>query len=971
MCGHIRVIVPLPVQRSTKGFLTLPSLAGFACGVCILQTRASLPAHPWMLAAGGALVLALAIALALTLALVPVLAPTQPSSPTWWFRPRALAALLLAIAASATLGYGYAAWRGEARLADELPVAWEDRDIRVIGIVDDLPQNNETGSRFAFAIERALTAGAVLPRRVSVAWFAPRAVVGARSVAPRAAQSGAQSGTSPLAPLPPVIHAGERWHLTVKLRRPHGNVNPDGFDLEAWLLEHDLRATGYVREDPGNVRTDAFAGRVSDYIQRAREGVRTRIAGALPRAPYAGVLTALAIGDQRAIAESQWRVFNATGVTHLVSISGLHVTVFATLAGGFALGLARRCARLTRRIPARKVAAVAGSVFAFGYVLLAGAEVPAVRTLLMLLVAAAGLWLGRPGTASLVWSWSLVAVLLWDPWAGLAPGFWLSFGAVGLLLYAGSARLASGISRTVAQRWCAGLREAAHAQWIVTVGLVPGTLALFQQVSLVSTLANSFAIPVVTLGVVPLALLGIVVPLDILWMIAHHVLALLMRYLEWLAELPMATWAAHAPRMWTVPVAIAGLLWMLAPRGVPGRALGALWTLPMALLLPPAPPDGAARIVVLDVGQGLSVAVVTAHHALVYDTGPRFNDSVDAGGRFVVPYLRAAGIRALDALVVSHADSDHSGGALSILHALPVARLLSSLPVDHPIVVAAGGDEPGAHGVAQTLQGVRQIARSAGPAVRRVGQVARCMAGDHWEWDGVVFDVLHPSQGAYEDPARKSNDLSCVLRVATRDGRALLTGDIEAASERELLLHGVASLRSEVLVVPHHGSRTSSSPAFIAAVAPQVAIVAAGYHNRFRHPRPDITLRYVQAGAAVPRTDLQGAITVRLDPGRPIDAIAERERRRRYWYDRRRRGRLAGAIGGIRGCINRRSDRFVPRFPRFVAAAKASPARNRRRGLGSRGRRRVRSTYSPQGSSSDPARATQSETRRSRWSQRR
>jgi competence protein ComEC len=748
-----------------------------------------------------------------------------------------LPAVLIAVA-TAAFGFCYAAWRADVRLADALPPAWEDVDLRIIGVVDDLPQNDESGARFVFAVERVMTGRAVVPRRISLAWHAPRS---ARDGRPDA---------------PPGVHAGERWTLAVRLKRPHGNVNPHGFDLEAWLLEHGLRATGYVRDDVANVRIAEFAGRPSDYVQRMRERIRSRIGDALPGARYRGVLVALAIGDQRAIPEAQWAVFNKTGITHLVSISGLHVTVFAALAGAAAFALARRSATLTLRVPARKIAALVGAIVAFGYVLLAGAEVPAVRTLLMLAVAAFGVWLARPGTAALVWLWSLVAVLVWDPWAGLAPGFWLSFGAVGLLLYAGSNRLPAGPARSLRERIGESLRATAHAQWVVTIGLVPGTLAIFQQVSVVSALANALAIPIVTLGVVPLALFGIVVPLDLPWIVAHAILGGLMRYLEWLAALPLAAWSSHAPRGWTVALAVAGILWLMAPRGVPGRALGALWTLPMALLLPPGVPEGGVRVVVLDVGQGLAVLVSTARHALVYDTGPRFNETIDAGGRIVVPFLRATGVSQLDALIVSHADSDHSGGAVSILHALPVHRLISSLPRDHPIIAGNARGPPS----------------------------IRCSVGMRWRWDGVDFEILHPAVAAYADASRRSNDLSCVLRIVSAGGSVLLTGDIEAASEAEMLGRA-AVLAADVVVVPHHGSRTSSTPAFIAAVSARFAVIAAGYRNRFGHPRGEILARYAHAGAARPRTDMGGAITVTLIPDAPIDVAAERERARRYWYD--------------------------------------------------------------------------------------
>lgn len=786
-------------------------------------------------------------------------------------------ARVIAIALAAGLmGFFYAAWRADRRLADDLAPAWEERDIRVTGVVDDLPQNTAGGAHFAFAIERSATAGARVPHRVSIAWFAARV------------REGEVAGAAP------EVHAGERWSLTLRLKRPHGNVNPDGFDLEAWLLEHDLRASGYVRDDPANLRIARFAGRAGDYVQRARERIRARIVAALPDAPYAGVLTALAIGDQRAIPESQWRVFNRTGITHLVSISGLHVTVFATLAGALALALARRSAALTLRVPARKAAAVVGAAFAFGYVLLAGAEVPAVRTLLMLLVAAAGLWLGRPGTAMLVWLWSLAAVLIWDPWAGLAPGFWLSFGAVGLLLYAGSGRLPGAPAAGFFAGLQESLRQGARAQWVVTLGLVPGTLALFQQVSLVSALANVVAIPVVTLGVVPLALAGIVIPLDTPWTLAHAVLQMLMRYLEWLSASPSATWVSHAPRGWAVAVAVAGLLWVFAPKGVPGRRLGLVWMLPMALVLPSPVRPGSVRIVVLDVGQGLAVFIGTAHHALIYDTGPRYGEATDAGARIVVPFLRAAGVARLDALVVSHADADHSGGAMSILQSVPVDAVMTSLPFDHPIVAQA-------------------------PA-----PVRRCVAGDAWTWDGVHFAFLHPDQAAYEDRGRKSNDRSCVLRIQSAGGSALLTGDIEAASELEIIGRRDPAPRADVLVVPHHGSRTSSTPTFIAAVSPAVAIIAAGYRNRFGHPRTEIVARYVHAGARPSRTDLQGAIGVTLEPDLPVVAQGERERRPRYWYD---------VPDADAGAASRRRQRRLPRaaFRQTGATPRSAPGAPRSR----------------------------------------
>ncbi|MCC6198112.1 MAG: DNA internalization-related competence protein ComEC/Rec2 [Burkholderiales bacterium] len=794
-------------MRSTVGL----ALVAFACGVCVLQTCAVLPRWP------PAIVLA---ALCMLLAAA---------------RNGGAARAALTLAGASLLGFGYAAWRADARLADALPSAWEGADVRVTGIVDDLPALLDQGVRFAFAVEQAAPPRAVVPRRISVSWYD-------------------FDGND----APPVVRAGERWTLTVRLKRPHGNVNPGGFDLEAWLLQHNLRATGYVANDTRNVRVDAFAGRFGDHVQRAREEVRARIHRDLPDGEYAGVIAALAIGDQRAIPEAQWTVFNRTGVGHLVSISGLHVTVFAAFAGGLAFALARRSVRLTSHMPARKVAAAAGLVCAGAYTLLAGAEVPAVRTFAMLAVAAAGLWLGRPGTATIVWLWALAAVLGLDPWAPLTPGFWLSYGAVALLLYASAGRLHEHAGEGFRQRAAHALRESARAQWVVTVGLAPLTLALFGQTSLIAPLANAIAIPAVTLVVVPLTLTGILVPFAWLFELAHAALVPLMAFLAWLSGLPDATWQQHAPPPWTVVAGCFGALWLLAPRGVPARACGVLWLLPLFLVVPARLPDGAFRLTVLDVGQGLAAVVETRQHTLVYDTGPGFGDVSDAGGRIVVPFLRARGLRRADGLIVSHQDLDHAGGALSLLQATPVGFLASSLPAEHPIVRRAQAKAP----------------------------TFGCAAGQGWTWDGVRFTILHPTRDAYDDRDLKPNDRSCVVRVESAYGSVLLAGDIETRTEALLVRTRTGELRADVLVVPHHGSRTSSSLPFVRAVAPAVAVIGSGYRNRFGHPRADIVARYVNEGIAVARTDLLGAVTIIFDGRTRVAAGGARAERARYWLDR-------------------------------------------------------------------------------------
>ncbi len=797
------------------------ALMGFATGTLALQFAPELPPlHVVLAIAAGAAALALA-------------ADRACAHAAWASRISRVVLGVLVAAAAIVLGFAVAAWRAELRLSDALPDEWQDRDIAVTGIIDDLPHASPRGTRFAFAVERVTTPGAHVPARISLAWYPPQRAADAADVPP--------------------LRAGERWQLTVRLKRPHGNVNPHGFDLEAWLLENEFRATGYVRAQDANARITAFAGRPYDWVQRAREHVRDRIVIALPAARYQGVIVALAIGEQRAIPESQWLVFNRTGITHLISISGLHVTVFAALAAMLVHALARRSARLTSIIPAHRVAAIVGALCAFGYVLLAGAQIPAQRTFIMLAVAAVGLWLARLGSARMVWLWALVIVLAFDPWAGLTPGFWLSFGAVALLLYAGTGRLQSAPSGFWARQRRA-VRAAADAQTVVTLGLVPLTLAVFQQVSLIAPAANALAIPVVTFAVVPLSLGAIALPFQWPWQWAHAIFALLMLPLEWLAQVPGALWQQHAPQAWTVVASIIGVILMLAPRGIPLRALGLFWLLPLFVVRPAQPAPGTAHVVALDVGQGLAVLVHTASHALLYDSGPRFNDEADAGGRIIVPYLRAAGIERLSMLVVSHLDADHSGGVRAIAQTVPIERYVSSVD-----------------GADRLWQGLR-------------APVDRCVAGEHWVWDDVRFSLVHPPADWYAATRIKTNDMSCVLRVETASGSVLLTGDVEAKGEASMLQRHEAVV-SDVLVVPHHGSRTSSTQAFINEVRPRIAVFTPGYRNRFGHPREDVVDRYRSANVELWRTDLQGAVSIVLGESALPRVLAERERQRRYWFD--------------------------------------------------------------------------------------
>jgi competence protein ComEC len=777
----------------------------FAGGIWLLQQQAELPSSTWLAGSGAGVLLML-------------------TGCVWLQRSalmtrRLVAVALLAFAGVAT-GFVWAAGFGHLRLADELDASIEGRDMELTGVVAGLPQALERGMRFEFDVEQAKPG---VPPHISLAWYRSR--------------DAADDDASPLI----AVRAGERWHFTVRLKRPHGNLNPHGFDYEAWLFERGIRATGYVRPRSAE-RIDAQVWRPAYMVEMLREAIRDRFRTALPDAPYAGILIALAIGDQQAIDAELWQTFARTGITHLMSISGLHITMFAGVTYAMINWLWRRSARLPLWVPAQHAAALGGFFAAFFYCLLAGFAVPAQRTLYMLGVVAAARLSGRELAASRVLLVALMLVLLLDPWAVLAAGFWLSFGAVALLFHIGSGRLGPA-------HW---LVEWGRAQWAVTLGMLPALLALFQQFSLVSPLANAVAIPLVSFVITPLVLAGTLPFLDPLLSLAHLITAWLMAFIDWLAGLPLAMWQQAAPPAWSVLLALAGGFWLLLPRGFPARWLGLLAFLPLLTVVPPRPLAGEAAITVLDVGQGLAVHVQTATHDLLFDAGPAFSADADSGNRIIAPYLRAMGVRGLDVVVISHADKDHEGGAASVLAALPVAILKASLPFEHSLSAQPVPQEP-------------------------------CTDGDGWIWDGVRFDMLHP--GA-EPLSRKTNDVSCVLRVKAGGRSMLLTSDIEAVSEKAILKRYPLNLGADVMTVPHHGSRTSSIPEFITAVAARDVIFPVGYRNQFGHPKDDVVARYVQSGARLHRTDVDGAVSVGV--GRAgITFQHERQERRRYWHARR------------------------------------------------------------------------------------
>lgn len=776
---------------------------GFVAGVWWLHRQADLPGHAVLLCC---LVLGLGcVAFA-------------------WFHTRtdadarvSLLRLPAVFLAALLFGVAWSGWRAHAMLADFLPMSWEQRDVEVVGVVEGLPRAMGDAVRFVFKVE---SAEAPVPQRIQLSWFPPR------------------RGDGPV----PHISPGERWQLTVRLRRPHGFANPHGFDYEAWLLERGIRATGYVREQGLNQRVDAFVPGLMNAVHLMRAKVRARYLSTLDDRPYAGILVALAVGDQQSIDSAHWEVFRRTGVAHLVSISGLHVSLVALFVGGGIAWCWRRVPYLCLRLPARKAAATAGFLAAAGYALMAGLGLPAQRALLMLAVVVLALLVGRETQGGRILALALLVVLLVEPFAVLSSGLWLSFGAVATILLVVSGRLKAP----------SGWRAAVRIQLAISLATVPPLLALFNGFSLISPVANAWAIPLVSFAIAPAALLALIVPFSPLLEWAHGLVSLMMSGLEYLSGLSWALWHRAALPPLLIGLAMVSAMLLLLPRGTPAKLAALAMLLPVLWWAPARPQPGEFRAVVMDVGQGLAIHVQTAGHDLIFDTGPSFGPEADAGSRVLVPYLAALGVRRLDMLIISHGDSDHIGGARSLMQAVPVEQLVLTPSETHPEL----------SGMATTQ--------------------TDCVAGAGWTWDEVRFEWLHPGPDAGYP---RANDHSCVLSLSTDAGTLLLTGDIEAIAERHMLARNPTALQADVLTAPHHGSQTSSTPAFVSATGAAHVIHSVGKLNAFRHPHPAVWARWSASGARNWRTDAQGAVIVDMQH-QGVSLSSQREIKRRYWHGR-------------------------------------------------------------------------------------
>jgi competence protein ComEC len=605
---------------------------------------------------------------------------------------------------------------------------------------------------------------------------------------------------------------GDELRLSVRLKRPQGSLNPGGFDFERWLFVNDIGATGYVRE--GEI-VDAPGGGGASW-RRLRRELAVRLDPDNTGGAANALLQALALGTRGGFEDHHWALLRRTGTSHLVAISGLHVGLVAVLALVLLRPLLMRLPSSWLAERAWPLAASGGLLVACSYAALAGFSLPTQRAVVMLAVGVLGLWLNRRMGGAAALGCALGLVLVWDPLATLSPGFWLSFVAVATLVQVSRVHRLGPVSNRVVR--------SIQTQWAVGIGLLPCLALFFGEVNGLAPWVNLIAIPWFSLVVVPVVLMCVLAvaafPIS-----GAVLLPIACTVCEW-TWLALAWIDGHLTLLWPIPelptVLSLGLLGavglLVLPLRLPARGMLYLALIGICLWRPQPLPAGAFTVTLLDVGQGLAVLVRTRHHTVIYDTGPASPFGFNAAEAILQPALRALGAGAPDLMILSHGDNDHAGGAELLTAAYP------------RMTVLAGGTDSASRG-------------------------RPCQPNQRWHWDDVEFRVLYPEWGDEDS----SNNLSCVVRVDGNGGSLLLTGDIERRGEGNLLASG-RPLAATVVVVPHHGSNTSSSTAFVEAVGPNTALVAAGFENRWGFPKPTVVHRWRAQGAEVLNSGTFGAI---------------------------------------------------------------------------------------------------------------
>ncbi len=747
----------------------------------------------------------------------------------WFFYTSSHRRLILSV----LIGYLWALLFAQITLQHQLPEALIGQDILIEGVISGLPVKNNRSVRFEFAVQRYHLTEKIdskikqfqtsrLPLHIRLSWYYYRGK----------------------------LNPGEHWQLLVRLKPPHGIQNTGGFDYEKWLYQHNITATGYVRK---SLRNKA-SGKINYNINTIREKIRSVLTRS-PDKTYQGLLQALTIGEKSAINQQQWLVLRKTGTSHLMAISGLHIGLIA----GFVFFLVRQLvpAFMCHILAASQIAAIVSLLFAGFYAALAGFSVPTQRAFIMLFVVMLAIIARRPALNVNTLSVALILILMVNPNSVLSAGFWLSFFAVIIIGFVSTSRIK--FQQNKVSRWQQGLK----IQWFIAIGMLPLSIVMFNQGSLVSPLANMLVIPLIGLLVVPLALLASFISfisIDSAIFLFTQISSLfdwIWSLLEMLSKIPYASWSFPAISLLQGLMAILGGMLLLTPKGFPLRYSGLILIIPMMLFKPPRPESGEFWVDVIDVGQGLSVLIRTTEKTLLYDTGAKYSSHFDMGRQAIMPYLGSIGVVQLDKLIISHGDNDHDGGTESLLEMIEAEQIIAE----------------------QQVFVKRQ--RPSRPD-------KLCQQGMSWQWNGVHFEILHPNKDR-NPHYKKLNNRSCVLKIHNKDYSLLLVGDIEAKAERDLLQQTGVDLQADILLVPHHGSNTSSSKAWLNEVMPKVAIVSSGYKNRFRHPTNRVMARYHALESCVLNTANTGMIQIKVvkkSAVEPIKFRLQRKINRHYWHHR-------------------------------------------------------------------------------------
>ncbi|MCF6288576.1 MAG: DNA internalization-related competence protein ComEC/Rec2 [Proteobacteria bacterium] len=694
---------------------------------------------------------------------------------------------------STVLGFSFAIVAGlyaKSQQLQTIPTA----NITLLGSIVDLPKQQQDRTKFTFKVENHKL------KKLLVSWYDTEQQV----------------------------RAGQKWQLELKLKPIHGYNNPGSFDYSKWLFRQGYDATATVKSAKLLPKQSI---NISAWVNNLRFEIGEVINQNIKSVRVQALIQALTIGDKSQISFADSQLFQTTGTAHLIAISGLHIGLIA-LVGVF---FGRLCFFVftSQKFNRYKFEAIFAISFALFYALLAGLSIPTIRALVMVIVFSLAHVFKTSISRWQAWSIALMIILVIDPFSVLDIGFWFSFGAVAVLMFAFTGRKSSNnfISAFI------------KAQVIILLGLMPLMVIVFQKVTILSPVANILILPLASLLLIPLIFISIFVytfsatMAGFLFTYIEKLSLYLFAILDYLQQLDYVNLTINNINPFTFGLLLLAAIALLLPKLFRWRFIAVVLLLPLFLIKSNNITEHEFRVNVLDVGQGLSIIVTTKKHTLIYDTGAKFEAGFSLATSVVLPFLQSKGITAVDKIILSHKDNDHAGGIDELRKSFPNAEVLAV-----------------------------------------TGEYPTCVYPKSWTWDEVKFEVLSP----YNTNPYLGNNSSCVIKISSNNGSILLTGDIHEPIEYRLLQNFSEQITSDVLIIPHHGSKTSSSKDFITQVNPKTAINSSGFANQFNHPHPHIKQAYLTNGSEFLDTQDQGMIEL-LFQNSNISILSYQQSNKHFW----------------------------------------------------------------------------------------